>query len=194
MGSGQPGSVNSGGGSASPGAGGTSAAASPSGTSAAASVDAATASTSAGSSSPGVVEVDPALAGLPNCSDDDITLVASIEPQPGVYGGTFLVSLNVGNASGRTCIRDLGPAPQEVRVLRDGAEIWSSDACGSTEGSDARAFAPGAAVRYTVQWSSYRVRPDACRVAAEPAAAGSYQVIARLGGKLSAPVAFAITR
>ncbi len=130
----------------------------------------------------------------PPCSDADVALSADVEPSPGVYGGTFSLGLVVHNVTDHECVRDIGSGPQEVRVVQGETTLWSSDDCGTPQESDVRLFPAGVAVRYAVQWSSYRRAPDACRVAAEPAPPGTYQVVARLGDKLSDPAPFEIRR
>jgi hypothetical protein len=128
------------------------------------------------------------------CADDDLTLTATAAPSPGVFGGTFTFTVTIGNVSGVWCSRDLGPGAQELRVLHDGALVFSSDDCGTTRSGDLRAFAAGDAVRYRFEWSSYRATPHDCTPAAEPARAGTYQVLARLGTKTSIPTSFDIVR
>lgn len=128
------------------------------------------------------------------CGDGDIELTAAATPSSGVHGGTFGLSLIIRNASASECSRDIGSAPQEMRVLRDGVGIWSSNDCGAPSESDLRTFPAGAAVRFTIQWSSYRIAPDTCRPASEPAPPATYQAVARLGDKVSAPVTFTIVR
>lgn len=128
------------------------------------------------------------------CTDSDTEIAVAVDPVQGVYGGTFALSLTVRNVSGRDCAQDIGSGPQEVRVTRDGAKVWSSDDCGTPQDSDRRTFGAGVGVRFTVQWNSFRHAPDPCRVAAEPVPPGGYQVVARLGDKLSDPVAFDIQR
>lgn len=130
----------------------------------------------------------------PACADGDLAVTAAATPESGVYGGTFSLSLSVRNTSGRECERDIGSGPQELRVLRAGALVWSSDACGEQGGSDVRTFQADAGVRYTLQWNSHQVAPDMCQVSSEPAPPGDYQVVARLGGKLSQPAPFEIVK
>lgn len=142
------------------------------------------------SPSPSVRPARPA----PACSDGDLTVSAAVTPERGPYGGTFSLSLVVRNGADHECSRDLGSASQEIRVLRAGTVVWSSDDCGEQNGSDIRVFPAGASVRYTLQWNTYHLAPNACVVAAEPAPAGNYQVIARLAGKVSAPANFEIEK
>lgn len=128
------------------------------------------------------------------CSDDDLTLTASVEPSPGVYGGTFSLSLTIVNVSGHSCSRDIGSGPQELRVEQGTTTVWSSDGCDSEEEADVRTFGVGAGVRFSAQWDSYKIAPDTCTRSSSPAAAGNYEVVARLGTKLSDGVTFEIKK
>ncbi|MFG2041797.1 hypothetical protein [Dactylosporangium sp. NPDC048998] len=128
------------------------------------------------------------------CTDDQIAVTASASPSPGVYGGTFTFFIAIVSKADGWCSRDLGPGAQEIQVLKDGVLIFTSDYCGRARTSDVRAFAAGDAVRYGYKWSSYRTTPHDCAFAKTPAPPGTYQVVARVGTKVSAPVDFVINR
>ncbi|WP_432824579.1 hypothetical protein [Dactylosporangium sp. CA-092794] len=131
---------------------------------------------------------------VPPCGDEQITVTVAVSPSPGVLGGTFTFSIAIANTTAGWCARDLGPGAQEVRVLREGTLLFSSDECAADHRSDVRSFAAGDAVSYRYMWSSYRTTPHTCATAASPAPPGAYQVVARIGTKLSAPVTFTINR
>jgi hypothetical protein len=128
------------------------------------------------------------------CQDGELSVTSGISPTPGVYGGTFTLTLAVRNISARSCARDVGAGPQELRVLQAGKLVWSSDDCGGPQSSDVRTFAPNIEARFYVSWNSYRVLPHDCQLTGPPAAPGAYQVVARLGSLLGAPVGFQINR
>jgi hypothetical protein len=129
------------------------------------------------------------------CTDDQITVTVTTNPAPaGMLGGTFTFNIAIASKATDWCSRDLGAGAQEVRVLHDGALLFSSDDCNGSHATDVRAFAAGDAVRYTYTWSSYRATPHACDTSATPAPAGKYQVIARIGTKESLPTEFTINR
>ncbi|WP_433064405.1 hypothetical protein [Dactylosporangium sp. CS-033363] len=128
------------------------------------------------------------------CTDDQIAVTVTTTPSPGVVGGTFTFNISIASKSSDWCSRDLGPGAQEVQVLHDGNLLFSSDDCDTKKTTDVRAFAAGDAVRYRFVWSSYRTTPHTCAPAAAPAAAGTYQVMARVGTKTSGPVDFTINR
>ncbi|MEV8514631.1 hypothetical protein [Dactylosporangium sp. NPDC051484] len=130
------------------------------------------------------------------CGDDQIAVTVAASPSPGVVGGTFTFSVAIVSKADDWCSRDLGSGAQEIQVLHNGALLYSSDDCrtGTGHTSDVRAFAAGDAVRYRYPWSSYRITPHECALAKTPAPPGTYQVVARVGTKISAPVDFTINR
>ncbi|MGI5241140.1 hypothetical protein [Dactylosporangium sp. CA-139066] len=136
----------------------------------------------------------PAPANVAPCTDDQITVTVTTTPSPGVLGGTFTFNIAIASKAADWCSRDLGAGAQEIRIMHDGALLFSSDVCNTSHATDVRAFAAGDAVRYTFTWSSYRANPHACDTTAAPAPVGRYQVIARIGTKESAPTEFTINR
>ncbi|MEV6932614.1 hypothetical protein AB0M46_50115 [Dactylosporangium sp. NPDC051485] len=143
---------------------------------------------------PSATPRSPAPANVAPCTDDQITVTVAASPSPGLVGGTFTFSIAIASKATDWCSRDLGAGAQEIRVLRDGELLYSSDECGGGKTSDVRSFAAGDAVMYRHAWSSYRATPHNCAPAANPAPPGKYQVVARIGTKLSAPVDFIINR
>jgi hypothetical protein len=131
-------------------------------------------------------------ADAPPCADTDMALTAEVAPSPGKYGGTVSLTLVVRNTSTLACSRDVGSTAQELRVIQGTATIWSSDNCQTTRTADVRVFGPNIESRFSTQWYTYRLAPRECEVAPNPAPAGRYQVLARLGTKLSTPLNFDI--
>jgi hypothetical protein len=146
------------------------------------------------SSAPPATERSAPPANVPPCGDDQIALTVTASPSPGLVGGTFTFNINIASQATDWCSRDLGPGAQEIQILHDGALLFSSDDCDTKKTSDVRAFAAGDAVRYRFTWSSYRTTPHTCAPGATPAQAGTYQVVARVGTKVSGPTAFTINR
>ena len=64
------------------------------------------------------------------------------------------------------------------------------------QASDVRAFGPNIESRFWRSWNTYRVAPHECDPPADaaPAEVGTYQVVARLGTKLSEPMSFEIQK
>jgi hypothetical protein len=130
----------------------------------------------------------------PPCADGDMSLTTDVVPSPGVYGGTVSLTLIVRNTSDHACTRDVGSAAQELRVVRATTTIWSSDNCQTSPTTDVRTFGPNIESRFSLQWYTRRIAPNECEIAASPAPVGTYQVVARLGTKLSTPMSFDIAK
>jgi hypothetical protein len=130
------------------------------------------------------------------CADAEIALTATVSPSPGLYGGVITLTLVVRNTADHPCLRDVGSAPQELQVRQGSTVVWSSDHCGTPQSSDVRAFGPNIESRFSLRWNTYRIAPHECDppADAQPAAPGTYQVMARLGTKLSDPVTFEIQK
>jgi hypothetical protein len=141
-------------------------------------------------------QVAPPVAATVPCADAEISLTAEVSPSPGVYGGVITLTLVVRNTASHACLRDVGSAPQELQVRQGSTVVWSSDHCNTPQASDVRSFGPNIESRFSLRWNTYRVAPHECDPPsnAEPAAVGSYQVVARLDTKLSAPVPFEIQK
>jgi hypothetical protein len=138
-------------------------------------------------------QAPPVVATVP-CSDAEISLTTTVSPSPGVYGGVLTFTLSVRNISDHPCLRDVGSGPQELQVRQGSTVLWSSDSCNTPQASDVRAFGPNIESQFWRRWNTYRIAPHDCDTPAGalPAAPGTYQVVARLGGKLSEPVNFDI--
>lgn len=126
------------------------------------------------------------------CTDAEILLTPSTDPATPKAGQTTQMVLKIKNISSRTCSRDVGAGPQELRVARGTEVIWSSDYCQVGKGgSDVRTFGPGVEATFHVSWDGYPVAPGCVRgTAATPA--GTYQLVARLDTKWSSPVTMVI--
>jgi len=130
----------------------------------------------------------------PPCADADMSLTTEVLPDPGPYGGTVSLTLIVRNTADHACTRDVGSAVQELRVVQGTVTVWSSDDCQTSRNTDVRTFGPNIESRFSLQWYTHKLAPHDCDVAATPAAAGVYQVVARLGTKLSTPQPFTIAK
>jgi hypothetical protein len=100
------------------------------------------------------------------------------------------VTIRIKNISSRTCTRDVGADVQELRLLDQERIIWSSDDCDPNTGHDERSFGPGEEVSFTRRWNGTRSRTGDGTVncsAEAPDNAATYQLVARLDQKVSAP-------
>jgi hypothetical protein len=136
----------------------------------------------------------PPVVATVECTDDELLLTAAASPTPARYAGNVTLTLIVRNTADHPCFRDVGSAAQELQVRQDEAYVWSSDSCGLPRISDVRTFGPNIESRFWRTWNTYRIVPHECDTpeGATPAAAGTYQVVARLGTKLSEPTSFEI--
>jgi hypothetical protein len=136
----------------------------------------------------------PPVVATVECTDDELLLTVAASPTPARYAGSVTLMLIVRNTADHPCFRDVGSAPQELQVRQGEALLWSSDSCGQPQTSDVRTFGPNIESRFWRTWNTYRMVPHECETppAAIPAAAGTYQVVARLGTKLSEPTSFEI--
>jgi hypothetical protein len=135
----------------------------------------------------------------PDCTDAEIQVRTEVGPTSAtttklVYGGTFVLRLQISNISNRSCTRDVGSIAEELLIKQGSKKIWSSDDCVSDSQMphDVRTFHPGALIAAVVRWSSYEDDPTSCKNSSTPAPVGTYQLIGRVGTKLSAPTSFTI--
>jgi hypothetical protein len=143
----------------------------------------------------------PASAPPVDCTDAEMSVKASISSTSATtgklqYGGTFVLRLVIANVSDRTCTRDVGSVPEELLIEHGTTKIWSSDDCttSTVKAHDVRTFHPGDAISAQVSWSSYDITTSTCKRSTTPAAVGAYQLIGRVGTKISTPTAFTIQK
>ncbi|MGK5672484.1 hypothetical protein ACSNOB_06530 [Micromonospora sp. URMC 106] len=128
------------------------------------------------------------------CTDAEITVTPVALPTSVVRGAVVDLQLKIKNRSERTCSRDVGADVQELFIKSGAEKIWSSDTCGTGKGSDVQSFTPGFERSYQVGWNGRDSSKCASGVAAGPnPPAGTYQVFARVGTKLSEPVKLTVT-
>jgi len=124
------------------------------------------------------------------CSDDEMQLTPNGQK---IIGGSFpyQFTLRIKNVSDRTCKRDIGADPQELHIVQNGQTLWSSDSCQTAHGQpDVRTFQPGIEAMFTLGWDGSV--GTACNNK-QKAAAGTYQVVAKLDTKLSTPTNFTVS-
>ncbi|MBY8873171.1 hypothetical protein K7640_15150 [Micromonospora sp. PLK6-60] len=123
------------------------------------------------------------------CTDAEISVRATAQPAEATQGNRVDLTLVIKNSSSRTCNRDVGADAQELFVKAGAAKVWSSDTCGTGRGSEVRSLVPNAERSYTITWNGRDTSRCASGLAAGPyAPAGTYEVFARVGTKLSEPV------
>ncbi|WP_433530176.1 hypothetical protein ACQPYA_28970 [Micromonospora sp. CA-263727] len=129
-----------------------------------------------------------------SCTDADLLVTAVALPAEVVRGAAVDLHLKIRNRSERTCSRDVGADAQEL-FIKSGAEtVWSSDTCGTAAGSDVQSFTPGFERSYRITWNG----KDSSRCAngladGSTLAAGTYEVFARVGTRLSQSAKLVLT-
>jgi hypothetical protein len=121
------------------------------------------------------------------CADTDLLLTPAIVR---LANGSYKTTLKIRNTSTRNCKRDVGSKPQELHVLQNGQTVWSSDSCQSGQGeSNVATLSAGIEYAYDVIWDG---TSGAKCTGGNPLPPGTYQVVAKLDTKVSAPVSFTI--
>ncbi|MCM0675495.1 hypothetical protein NCC78_12455 [Micromonospora phytophila] len=128
------------------------------------------------------------------CTDTEITVTPVALPASVVRGAVVDLQLKIKNRSERTCSRDVGAGVQELFIKSGAEKVWSSDTCGTGKGSDVQSFTPNFERAYQVGWNGRDTSRCRNGLADGPnPPAGTYQVFARVGTKLSEPVKLTIT-
>lgn len=129
------------------------------------------------------------------CTDAEMEVTASAAAAEIARATAVDVSIKIRNISNRTCNRDIGADMQELRINSNTTTIWSSDDCSPNHGHDDRPFTPGQEVLFTLTWTGQQSRSGdgsvVCYGPNPPAA--TYQLVARLDQKLSAPFTLRIS-
>jgi hypothetical protein len=128
------------------------------------------------------------------CTDAEV----AVTPVPGAAkaprGQTIVIRLRIKNISTRTCSRDVGASVQELYIKRGANTVWSSDTCAGAKGVDVQSFTPAFEREYSVSWNGRdTTRCNNAEAGGPVPAAGDYQVFARVGTKISAPVKLTLT-
>lgn len=128
------------------------------------------------------------------CADSEIRVTSVALPSTAQRGTTVTLRLKIKNISERTCSRDVGASLQELFIKAGADRVWSSDTCGTGKGSDVQSFTPNFERSYELGWNGRASTSCANGVAnGDYAAAGTYQLFARVGTKFSEPVKLTIT-
>lgn len=125
------------------------------------------------------------------CPDASVGLQAQV-PAEVKSGTNVIIGMVVTNTGSQPCRRDVSGAQQVFTVFgADGTRLWSTADCFPGQGTDVRELAPGQTLKYTVKWSGTTSTPG-CTGERAPLGAGSYTLIAQIGGLSSPPAAFTV--
>jgi hypothetical protein len=128
------------------------------------------------------------------CTDAEVSVLPVPASTRAPRGQTIVIKLRIKNISTRACSRDVGADLQELYIKRGAEKVWSSDTCARTKGTDVQQLVPNIEREYQVAWNGRDTTRCANNVANGPVpAAGDFQVFARLGTKISAPVKLTLT-
>jgi hypothetical protein len=132
------------------------------------------------------------------CTNQEILLTATASPVVLQIGQSATLTLTIKNISQRTCDRDIGSIPQELQLRHGDTVVWSSDVCsGSVLYDYNQVFTPGYEKSFPIAWNGYRneggsAQQPCLAIDANLPAAGTYQVVARLGTLFSQPATVTI--
>ncbi len=126
------------------------------------------------------------------CADSELQVVPAAEALSVRQGVPIRFFIKIKNVSGRTCVRDVGAQMQELYMQQGSTRHWSSDACDNRgSNADVVTFAPNFERAYYLTWDG---KSTAAGCTNQPwIAAGTYQLVGRLGTKVSDPVTFTVT-
>ncbi|WP_433213086.1 hypothetical protein ACQP00_01305 [Dactylosporangium sp. CS-047395] len=133
----------------------------------------------------------PASPTVPPCADADLSLVAAPEQAVQFRGAYLKLTLKIKNVTDHDCLRDLGADSQELYIQVAASKVWSSDACDAPHGSKPTVMKPGIEVSFNTTWTG-KATNNGCAAQQTPPA-GKYELVGRLGTKVSEPVQVQLT-
>jgi hypothetical protein len=127
------------------------------------------------------------------CRTADLVVNARASAQTYAAGQRPVLTIGVANKGSVPCTFDVGQANREIRVVRGGTRVWSSDDCSPGGAPEVRTLEPGAApVTTSVTWARKGSSPG-CPAGAQEVPAGYYRVIGRFGQVQSEPDTFQLS-
>jgi hypothetical protein len=121
-----------------------------------------------------------ATASATACTDEVLQVQAAADDESYAVGEQPRLELRITNSGATPCSRDVGQAAVELQVVSGDDRIWSSDDCAPGGEPELTVLQPGAVETSTVTWPGTRSLPG-CQGDDEPADAGTYRVIGRVG-------------
>jgi len=127
------------------------------------------------------------------CDDASINVVAEVGKPNYEVGQQPEFKIHVANVGQLPCTKDIGRALRELVVTSaDGtAQLWSSNHCFATEGSEVRVMQPREQFTYGLSWAG-STSDEGCRTHSG-VGPGDYLLIAKVAGKVSNPVVFRLS-
>ena len=140
--------------------------------------------------SPSVTATESVTA-ISNCTDDQISVSVSIDPQNPKVNQSLKLTMSVTNTSTTTCQRDVGSGVDEITIISGPALIWSTDHCNPSTATDLRTLEPNQKISVTATWNGTQTSKGC--VKHNQATAGTYWAHARNASKNSDGVRFVIS-
>lgn len=127
-----------------------------------------------------------------DCKDSVIEVEASTDDSSYPVGSTPRLTLKVTNGGNVSCLRDVGPAANELAITSGGVDVWSSDDCNPSDATDVVTLKPGQSFSTSITWDGLISEPG-CPSGQPAAEAGGYDLVGRNGDVESDEVAFTLT-
>ena len=127
-----------------------------------------------------------------DCKDSVIEVEASTDDSSYPVGSTPRLTLKVTNGGNVACLRDVGPAANELSISSGGVAVWSSDDCNPSDSTDVVTLKPGQSFSTSITWDGQISEPG-CPSGQPAAEAGSYDLVGRNGDVESESTAFSLT-
>jgi hypothetical protein len=128
-----------------------------------------------------------------SCADTEIALTPTPATKTIKRGATLEIGLTIKNKGSRTCSRDVGADPQELYIESGASKYWSSDTCSTDKTSNVRQLHAGEQLTYKVTWNGRQSSACSGGLSSGPnPPPGQFELRARLGTLVSAPVALTI--
>jgi len=131
--------------------------------------------------------------GVTDCPATAVSVVATSDQPSYALGTTAIVGMVITNTGATACQLDAGSAALELMVVSGEDRIWSSDDCQEAAENRPTTVEPGEAgtLASSVEWSLER-SAEGCAENLPALKAGTYQLSARAGEIVSAPVVLTI--
>lgn len=124
------------------------------------------------------------------CSDDQISLAVTIDPQNPKVSQSTKLTMRVTNISTNPCLRDVGSGVNEITIISGPALIWSTDHCNTSTATDVRTLAPNVPVSFTATWDGMQTSKGC--IMRNQATSGTYWAHTRNASKNSDGVRFVL--
>jgi hypothetical protein len=125
------------------------------------------------------------------CVASQLTIAAASDAKSYPAGAKPKVALVVTNRGPAPCVQDLSDKQIELRVYNGSARVWGSHDCQVQPGTAASTLPVGQVIRREVEWSGLSSRVG-CAGVRTRVAAGTYTLLAYLGGHAGSTTTFAL--